>query len=159
MSNPSGRTQIILAVIGLVGALGAALIGNYDKLRGGGGREGMETSPSRISAERLQEQLRPIYYERGGNVLTTDNTATLDRYAVLLNRTPVRVVIRGHTNEVDPTSNIAVGEDAAFAVQRYLLSKGVDPALLDVVSLGAEETIKPAGSAYNERVEFKVLGH
>ena len=89
--------------------------------------------------------------------------ANLDRKAAILEANPnVRLRISGHADERgDDEYNLALGNRRAAAAKRYLTTKGIADARLDVISYGEERPVDPAQSedafARNRRDEFEIV--
>jgi peptidoglycan-associated lipoprotein len=82
--------------------------------------------------------------------------------AVLLGLSEVRVSIEGHCDQRGSDSyNLALGERRAQAARDYLVSLGVAPDRLQVISYGEEKPLVSANTeeawAQNRRDEFKVI--
>jgi peptidoglycan-associated lipoprotein len=102
-----------------------------------------------------------VYFDFDKSDLRQDARVTLSRNAeiMLKTRTLKKVRIEGHCDERGSAEyNMALGERRAIAVQQYLVTLGVQPDRLSVISYGKE---KPAvmGSgeeawAKNRRAEF-----
>jgi peptidoglycan-associated lipoprotein len=88
--------------------------------------------------------------------------ATLDRKGAILVANPnVKLRISGHADERGSDEyNLALGNRRAAAAKRYLESKGVDGARMEVVSYGEERPLNPGSDedayAQNRRDEFEV---
>jgi outer membrane protein OmpA-like peptidoglycan-associated protein len=159
--------QITLALIGLLGTISVALIANFDKLHRNSPPPQPSPQPSISAHKILQDELRPIYYDPstedlnlGKGVLSAEAEKQLDKYANLLNSprfANIKIIIEGHSNEFSPASNVIRTENWALVVMRSLVSRGVDSARMTVVPYGAETSIKPGASKYNDRVSFKVV--
>ena len=101
-----------------------------------------------------QDPTSPLYFQQavGDRVLfevdqsnlTPTATATLDGQAQwLLTNTDYQAVIEGHADEQGTREyNLALGARRANAAQEYLISKGVPPGRLRVVSYGKERPIE-----------------
>ena len=73
----------------------------------------------------------------------------------------IHAMIEGHADERGTNEyNLALGEQRALAVRRYLVSLGIDPDRLHTISYGEERPIivgdDEQSYAENRRVEFKV---
>lgn len=106
--------------------------------------------------ERVQGQLRPIYFAAGSYSLSSYADKRLNEYAELLRGGQFSVVISGHSNEHEPVGNVRLGEARAERVKNRLMLLGVEPVLMTTESYGAERPLKAGFSLYNDRVEFKV---
>jgi len=103
-----------------------------------------------------------INFDYDQSTIRDADQGTLDRKAAILTaNSNVRVRISGHADERGSDEyNLALGNRRAAAAKRYLESKGVDGARMEVVSYGEERPLNPAAdeSAYaqNRRDEFEV---
>jgi peptidoglycan-associated lipoprotein len=112
----------------------------------------------------LQEsQLQTIYFDFDRYNLRSDAKANLDaNYALLRDFPDVIVKIEGHCDERGTVEyNIALGDRRARETRDYLISLGIAPNRLSIISYGKE---RPAviGSneqawAKNRRCEFRVI--
>ena len=115
----------------------------------------------------LQESLRSqvgdrVFFEFDRYDLRPDAQATVEALAVWLNENPqVTLTIEGHTDERGTRDyNLALGERRANSVRQYLVTLGINPNRLAVVSYG-EERPEALGSdeqswARNRRAVFVV---
>ena len=107
-------------------------------------------------------QLQRIFFDFDQYVLTPEARDILDQNAAYLKAHPdVKVRIEGHTDERGSDEyNLALGERRAQSAQKYLVSLGIDPSRLDVISYGEEKPLDPANNeeawAKNRRDEFVV---
>jgi peptidoglycan-associated lipoprotein len=74
----------------------------------------------------------------------------------------VQVVIEGHCDERGSDEyNLALGESRALAAKSYLVSLGINPSRLSVISYGEEKPlVNDSGEeawAQNRRAEFKAV--
>jgi peptidoglycan-associated lipoprotein len=94
--------------------------------------------------------------------LTDASRATLEKHALWLqNQRNARVRLEGHCDERGTVDyNLALGDQRAQAARDYLLSLGVAPGRLEIVSYGKERPLDPghdeAAWAKNRRVHFAV---
>lgn len=106
--------------------------------------------------------LERIHFDFDQYVLTDEAKAILVQNAGLLRAAPaIRVLIEGHCDERGSDEyNLALGEKRALATQNYLVSLGVTPARMSILSYGEEMPLDPAQSteawAKNRRAEFKI---
>ncbi len=101
-----------------------------------------------------QDPRSPLYFQQtiGDRVLfavdqstlSPTATATLDGQAQwLATNVEYNAIIEGHADEQGTRQyNIALGARRANAVQEYLISKGVSPARLKVISYGKERPLE-----------------
>jgi len=89
--------------------------------------------------------------------LTAEARSTLDRQAEWLMRYPsVNVTIEGHADERGTREyNLALGERRAASVKNYLITMGIDPRRINIISYGKERPAvlgsNPAAWAQNRR--------
>ena len=90
-----------------------------------------------------------IFFDFDRSDIRADQVANLEKQAAWLKQFGgIRVVIEGHADERGTREyNLALGERRANSHRDYLISLGVDPARLDVVSFGKE---RPAVLGSNE---------
>lgn len=90
-----------------------------------------------------------IFFDLDSSDIRGDQVSNLEKQAAWLKQYGgVRVTIEGHADERGTRDyNLALGERRANAHRDYLVSLGVDPARLDVVSYGKE---RPAVLGSNE---------
>jgi peptidoglycan-associated lipoprotein len=106
--------------------------------------------------------LADVRFEYDSAALTDAARATLERHALWLQgRRDVSVTIEGHCDERGTVEyNLALGEQRARAVREYLVSLGVAPGRLRVVSYGKERPLDPGNDesahARNRRAHFSV---
>ena len=115
------------------------------------------TPESVALATRLDE--RPIVFALSSAVFTPASTATLDAAAAALLAQPtVRLQVNGHTDTSGtPSFNEWLGRLRAEAVVTALVERGVDPARLVPVSMGASAPSSPTDQAQNRRIVFVAL--
>jgi len=92
---------------------------------------------------------RTYYFDFDRSVLSPDDLASLEMHATFLRNNPDRsVVIEGHADERGTREyNLALGERRADAVRSFLVSAGVSPRQLEIVSYGEE---RPEDPGHNE---------
>lgn len=94
--------------------------------------------------------------------LTPEGRGTLDRQAEWMSRYPsVYVTIEGHADERGTREyNLALGDRRAATVKNYLISMGVDPRRINIISYGKEQPAvlgsNPAAWAQNRRAVTRV---
>ena len=103
-----------------------------------------------------------IYFNSGSVVLNTSTRKVLNRLAKFTKKCGQRsVIIKAHTDNVgDEAFNQKLSERRAEAVKNYLITKGVDPMLLQSVGYGSMQPIAPndtpENKAKNRRVELEI---
>ncbi len=112
------------------------------------------------SHEGQQSNLEKIYFNFDSATLSEDARGTLSKNAALLAKNPTaKIRIEGNCDERGSAEyNLALGERRAKAAHQYLVTLGVKPATLSIVSFGNEKpAVKAndeAGWAKNRRDEF-----
>ena len=123
--------------------------------KGSEGQKKTDLEPDQSSTELLREQLRPLYFNAGSYNLSPQTEETLTRYAALLGKEEVKFVILGHSNEVEPMTNLNLSRMRAREVEQFLGWHGI--LAESTVGYGAERPLKPGYSPYNDRVEIRIL--
>jgi len=117
-----------------------------------------EISESEKAARELS--LKRIHFDFDRYTLSTEARQKLENNAKFLRANPqAEVQIQGHTDERGSDSyNLALGEKRARAAHDYLVSLGISPARLSIISYGEERPMVPESNeeawARNRRVEF-----
>jgi len=107
--------------------------------------------------------LERIHFDFDQFTLSADARRILAENAKYLNANGgVQVVIEGHCDERGSDEyNLALGESRALAAKSYLVSLGIDPKRLSVISYGEEKPLVSGFSeeawAQNRRAEFKAV--
>lgn len=108
------------------------------------------------SAGSMADLLKVRVYYFGTNLsdITAIAYGSLNAHAGYLSKNPnLRVQLSGHTDERGTREyNLALGERRANAVARYLVTNGVNPSQISVVSYGKE---KPVDDGSNEEAWSK----
>jgi peptidoglycan-associated lipoprotein len=122
-----------------------------------------ETLPEIDKTAALQKALERIYFDFDSFVLTAPSRDALDKNAALLAKNnPVKVQIEGHCDERGSDEyNLALGEKRAKAALSYLVTLGISPERLSIISYGKEKPLDmghdEASWAKNRRAEFMVM--
>jgi outer membrane protein OmpA-like peptidoglycan-associated protein len=106
------------------------------------------------------EILDVVEFAPGTATLRPRSLPTLDAVAATLCGNPSieLVEVQSHTGGVgDETANLALSEQRAAAVVKYLVAAGVEPARLSPQGYGDTEPIARDAPAKNERVDFLIL--
>jgi peptidoglycan-associated lipoprotein len=123
-----------------------------------------ETAAPALSASGFVElpQLTDVRFKPGLVTIGQTDIATLDTVVRWLKTNPNTVVrIEGHTDDLGTQmENLAVGQKRAASVMRYLVSKGLDPERISIVSYGSDRPLcvekTEACRAKNRRAHFLV---
>lgn len=112
--------------------------------------------------EKKISSLMRINFEYDQYVLTADARGILKNNAIYLKAKGVRVQIEGHCDQRGSDEyNLALGENRALTVKKYLVSLGVPADRLTIISYGEEVPLVMANTeeawAKNRRAEFKEL--
>lgn len=111
-----------------------------------------------------------VFFDFNEFRLRPESPDTLNKVVAFMKQFPQYVVeVGGHTDELGTDKiNDTIGYKRAFAVNRYLLSKEIPAANLNVISYGKHKPVapnkkengkdNPEGRALNRRVEFIVTG-
>lgn len=88
---------------------------------------------------------RIFYFAYDRSVLSPDDLASLEMHGTFLRDNPDRsVVIEGHADERGTREyNLALGERRADSVRSFLVSSGVSPRQIEIVSYGEERPEDP----------------
>ncbi len=100
-----------------------------------------------------------IEFDFDSDVIGKDFYPHLDKIFNLLNSTPVRIILAGHTDNTGPDSyNQRLSERRAESVYRYIVEKGIDPDKIITKGYGSSKPLTSnatrEGRRRNRRVEF-----
>jgi peptidoglycan-associated lipoprotein len=100
-----------------------------------------------------------IFFDFDSRLLTSAGKKALEGNALWLQAQPeIRIVLEGYTDERGSAQyNLALGEQRAEAARDYLLTLGIAPERISVVSYGEQKAAKGADEyawARDRRVEF-----
>lgn len=109
--------------------------------------------------------LQHVFFDHNSFALNDEARRILDSAAYYLvnNDTTIsRILIEGHTNDIDNVNyNYRLSDSRAYAVWDYLAAKGVDPDLMHVTGLGElrpiDENWTRLGRQHNRRVDIRVI--
>lgn len=121
-----------------------------------------EVKVEATQAELQQFEAEKIFFEYDKSDLRPEAREVLEKKADWLKRySALAIRIEGHCDERGTTEyNLALGERRAKAAYDYLVSLGIEPSRLTIISYGEERPGDPghneAAWAKNRRDEFKV---
>ncbi len=116
-----------------------------------------------ISEGRTSAPFKPIYFNYDSFVIRPDMIQNMEHNAqVLLDNPDIKVEIQGNCDERGTNEyNLALGEKRAKAARDYLVTLGVAPSRITIVSLGEEKPLDPGHSeeawAKNRRDDFIIF--
>ena len=123
-----------------------------------------DASPSGIKVTNSRVQIsETIQFESGEARLLATSYPLLDTVVQVLVDAPwLKLRIEGHTDgEASDESNLALSEQRALTVRKYLQGKGIDAARLESVGYGETRPVDTnrteMGRARNRRVEFHII--
>lgn len=115
--------------------------------------------PESVGVEGIFED---IHFDFDKAIIRPVDQPVLDRIAEWLKQHPeVNLMIEGHCDERGSNEyNMALGEQRALSVRRYLISLGIEPNRLFTISYGEEKPIDPRHNeeawAKNRRAHFRI---
>ncbi len=108
------------------------------------------------------DMVSTVYFDFDKSALTDSAKKRLDRKIAILTANPsVGVQIEGHTDERGSTEyNLALGQQRAAAVKRYLTQHGIAESRIAIISKGEEVPAAPGHDetswSLNRRAEFVI---
>ena len=117
--------------------------------------------PAYIPAPKQELVLEKVFFETNSAKLLPASSETLDKVAASLIANPdVKIQVAGHTDNTGSAKyNLKLSDQRANTVMRYLVSKGVNPAMLTAKGYGLTEPIADnktkEGRAQNRRVGLR----
>jgi peptidoglycan-associated lipoprotein len=89
-----------------------------------------------------------VLFAFDSSALTAESRTTIERWAAWLKTYPAnRVIIEGHADERGTREyNLALGERRADSARDYLVSLGIDPNRVKVISYGKERPAVPGSN-------------
>lgn len=99
-----------------------------------------------------------IGFEPGLYLLTPDSYVELDKlYGYIRHHKSLHIEIQGHTdNSGSPEINLALSKYRAMAVFNYLISRGIDPARMNVVGYGENQPLHPNDTKENRELNRRI---
>jgi len=122
-----------------------------------------EFAKVRESKRGLVVTLSDILFEVDKAVIQPGAAKNLDYLASILKEYPDhKLLIEGHTDSTGPEDyNQALSEERAYAVMGYLISKGLDPEMMEARGYGETRPVAsnatPEGRQQNRRVDIIIL--
>lgn len=119
-----------------------------------------EAAKKAAETEALLAKIERVHFDFDQYTLTSQAQAILAANATYIMKNPgVKITIEGHCDgRGSDEYNLALGERRALAAKNYLITLGVDPAILKTISYGEEKPLDPADNetawAKNRRAEF-----
>ncbi|HJN74513.1 MAG TPA: peptidoglycan-associated lipoprotein Pal [Myxococcota bacterium] len=126
----------------------------------GSGSEDASTIPQHVQT--IVDNFNKVYFDFDVSELSPESRAALDANIQILQVHPnVKVQVQGHADERGATEyNLALGDRRANAVKDYMISSGVAPSRLAVISYGEEAPLTGDSNerawSQNRRAEFIV---
>ena len=121
-----------------------------------------EARKTRLEPAGSISELHTVYFDYDSSRLTDAARQALEGNAAFLQANAgLRVLIGGHCDERGTQEyNLSLGQRRADAVREYLVSRGVAPDRLEVISYGEERPVAPGHNeqawAQNRRAEFQI---
>jgi len=115
-----------------------------------------------LFGEQMRGVLQPIYFEFDRSTLAqSEREKAQDAAAYLRNNPSTRLLIEGHCDWRGTTEyNLGLGDRRASSVRDYLISIGIDPSRLEILSKGDLEAAQGGTEqemAHDRRAELVVL--
>jgi peptidoglycan-associated lipoprotein len=109
--------------------------------------------------------VKPVFFDYGSSNLDDEAKITLDGNVAWLVRpenADLQIMLEGHTDDRGTSRyNLALGDERAQLVKKYLAERGVDPTRVLTVSLGEENPFDRGDTeeafALNRRVQFSLV--
>lgn len=122
----------------------------------------VSTGPARSHDVAARPELADVRFRAGLVTVGQADAPALDAVVRWLKENPsAHVRIEGHSDDLGtPSANMAVGEKRALSVMKYLVSKGLEPERIAIVSYGSDRPVcmekTSACRAKNRRAHFVV---
>jgi peptidoglycan-associated lipoprotein len=103
-----------------------------------------------------------VYFDFDKSTLTDSGKKLLDRKIQIMNANPtLGIQIEGHTDERGSAEyNLALGQQRAASVKRYLTQHGIADSRITIISYGEEKPADPGHDepswSHNRRAEFVI---
>lgn len=119
--------------------------------------QGLETRSDDFSeisdSDRLEGLLPSVYFDFDQSALRSQDRPLIEQAAdYLLNNSSAKLLIEGHCDWRGTTEyNMALGERRAANAREYLLSLGIDPNRVEIVTLGDREATQSSDANMLQR--------
>lgn len=101
-------------------------------------------------------ELVPVYFGYDSDGLDNQSRDVLQLHAEFINQDSFQVIIEGHCDQHGTDMyNLALGERRARTVAQYLVTMGVDPSRLAIISYGEFRPSSDHDESLNRRAEFR----
>ncbi|MEO9869502.1 type IX secretion system membrane protein PorP/SprF [Ekhidna sp.] len=99
-----------------------------------------------------------IGFEPGLYLLTPDSYQELDKlFNYIRHHKSLHIEIQGHTdNSGSPDTNLSLSRYRALAVYNYLVSRGIDPAKMNVIGYGENQPLYPNDTKENRELNRRI---
>jgi peptidoglycan-associated lipoprotein len=122
-----------------------------------------DAEATNVAADRtleLDAVLNTVYFDYNDATIREDSKTMLSKVAQALGQSSAKLEIEGHCDVRGSTEyNLHLGERRARSVQKYLVTQGVAPDRIDVISYGEEQPVDLGTSEdahqKNRRAELK----
>ncbi len=117
----------------------------------------LEDLPGNVS-DNTHIILNHIGFEPGLYLLTPDSYKELDRlFHYIKHHKTLHIEIQGHTDDSgSPETNLSLSRYRALAVYNYLISRGIDPARMNVVGYGENQPLYPNDTDENRELNRRI---
>jgi|GEM_PF-1065674 len=140
----------------------ATTVATADPSKGSANERNSGTVPTDAALATLEANFQKVLFDFDKSTLTEGSRSALkDNANILMKYSQVHVRIEGHTDDFGSEDyNLALGQQRAAAVHRFLLDMGVAKTKLTLISYGEEKALVGSGDktaqAPNRRAEFVV---
>lgn len=114
----------------------------------------------RAAAAELVRNFQRVHFEFDSALITKDSADALAKNVGIMRRHPkLDVEVEGHCDETGSVEyNLALGQRRADAIQKYMVSAGLDTSRIRTISYGEEIPVSfgPDANSKNRRAEFRV---
>ncbi len=171
MSFKKGMVAVSIGVVALVASGCASMNKNAKQTETKKAVVEQQAQTNTVSQDQLKTIFQDIHFNFDKYDLTyinkwginQDVPAVLDRIAQYMLKHPnIKIRIEGNCDERGTIEyNLALGQKRALAAKQYLVSKGVSPDRITIISYGESRPLDPAHNEYawakNRRDHFVIL--